>query len=260
MTNKEYRAAPGISRSELFILTQSPLHFKYALEHPEEETAALAFGTAAHTRILEPTEFSKRYTTIPKIDRRTKEGRELFQRWNEDTTKAGKQLISKEDHEVIEEMAAAIESNPLAVQLLKGEHEKSFFWNDPETGIKCKCRPDCLTEYEGHPLIVDYKTTDSCADGHFERSCKKYGYRLQAGMYTEGLLNCELKEYGFAFVAQEKKAPYAVRVYFCSPDFIARGYDDFRALLGIYKWCCDNNRWYGYEGPEGIATELFEEV
>lgn len=161
--------------------------------------------------------------------------------------------------DTIEAMAKAVYSNPTAVQLLQGEHEQSYFWNDPETGILCKCRPDCVTNFNGTPLIVDYKTTDSCADGHFERSCRKYGYRLQAGMYIEGLFENTLTDYGFAFIAQEKKEPFAVRIYMCSPDFIQKGFDDFRKLLGLYKYCYDNNNWFGYEGPEGITTELFGE-
>lgn len=31
MTNKEYRQAEGISRSELFKIKRSPLHFKYEI-------------------------------------------------------------------------------------------------------------------------------------------------------------------------------------------------------------------------------------
>lgn len=260
MTNAEYRKAPGISRSELFKLTETPLHFKYYQEHPEEETPALKFGTAVHARILEPVKFANDYEAIPKLDRRTKEGREQFNRRNKEAEKAGRILLSESDTETVESMAAAVLANPLAARLLIGEHEQSFFWNDPETGIRCKCRPDCLSEYNGQPIIVDYKTTDSCADGHFERSCKKYGYKLQAGMYCEGLLQNTFNEYGFAFIAQEKKEPYAVRVYICSSEFIAQGYDEFRKLIGLYKYCCDNNNWYGYEGPERIETELFGEA
>lgn len=260
MTNKEYRQAEGLSRSELFRLATSPLHFKYFQEHPEPETPALKFGTAVHARILEPAKFAETYKTVPKVDRRTKQGREIYNAWLYDASAVGQTILTDEEADTIEAMAAAVEAHPLASKLLQGQHEQSYFWTDPETGVKCKCRPDSLGEYEGNPIIVDYKTTDSCADGHFERSCRKYGYRLQAGMYTEGLLNVEMQEYGFAFVAQEKKAPYAVRVYFCSQDFISKGYDEFRTLLGIYQWCCLNNRWYGYEGPEGVATELFEEI
>lgn len=260
MTNKQYREAPGISRSELFLLNRSPKHFKYYQEHPEEETPALKFGTAVHSRILEPADFKDRYMVYPKFDRRTKEGRELYQKWDREALVLDKILLPEEDWLTIQDMAAEVEAHPITRELLKGEHEKSIFWIDPDTGIRCKCRPDCLTEYEGQPLIVDYKTTDSCEDGHFERSCRKYGYRLQAGMYSEGLLESEMVECGFAFIAQEKKPPYAVRVYFCTPEFIGQGYDEFRKLIGLYKWCSDNNSWPGYEGVSGASTELFGAV
>lgn len=250
MTNEEYRKHPGLSRSELFVLNRSPFHFKYAQEHPQEETAALKFGTAIHCRILEPADFKDRYMVYPKFDRRTKEGRELYARWDREAASDSKILLSEEDYETVEEMAAQVEAHPIARQLLKGEHEVSIFWTDPDTNIQCKCRPDCLTEYNGQPLIVDYKSTDSCEDGHFERSCRKYGYRLQSGMYCEGLLQSRMTEYGFAFVAQEKKPPYAVRVYFCTPEFIGKGYDEFRYLLGLYKDCFLNNSWPGYGQSE----------
>ena len=65
MTNKEYREHEGISRSELFKIAKSPLHFKYALDHPEEKTPALIFGGAAHKYILEMGDFDKEYAVAP---------------------------------------------------------------------------------------------------------------------------------------------------------------------------------------------------
>lgn len=35
MTNKEYRQDPGISRSDLFEMRKSPLHFQYQMTHPK---------------------------------------------------------------------------------------------------------------------------------------------------------------------------------------------------------------------------------
>lgn len=257
MTNKEYREHEGISRSELQIIDQSPLHFMYAISHPEPETPSLVFGRAAHKFILEQTDFDKEFAVAPVCDRRTTKGKETWINFCE--LSKGKDIITSDDFDVIWDMYQAIERNPIAVQLLTGEHEQSFFWTDPETGEAVKCRPDCLTEYEGKKYIVDYKTTASCEDGAFERSCKKYGYQLQAGMYREGLFQNTFEEYGFAFVAQEKSAPYAVRVYFCTPEYINQGYDKYRELLGIYHWCKVNDNWYGYEGPFNEVTELSEE-
>ena len=258
MSQKAYREAEGISRSELFTISKTPLHFKYEQDNPKEDTKSLSFGRAAHKYILEKDDFFNDFAIEPVVDRRTKAGREEFYAFAESLGE--KESISMEDYQKILQMYDAIQSNPVAVALLTGEHEKDFFWVDDLTGEKCKCRPDCLSQYEGKKYIVDYKTTDSCEDGHFERSCRKYGYKFQSGMYTEGVFQNTFEQYGFVFVAQEKTAPYAVRVYFCTPEFVAQGYDKFRELIGVYHQCKETGNWYGYEGPENLVTELLEEA
>ena len=161
--------------------------------------------------------------------------------------------------EKITAMADAVNMNEQARKFLDGLHEESFFWTDAETGEKCKVRPDCIAEVDGKKYIVDYKTTDSCMDGHFERSVRKFGYKFQAGMYREGVFQNTFEDYGFAFVAQEKKAPFAVRVYVCNEDFINEGFEQFRQTLNLYHWCKLNDKWYGYEGAENIITDLVGE-
>ncbi len=257
ISNKEYREREGISKSQLFTISKTPFHFKYELENKKEDTKALLFGRAAHKYILEKEDFYNEFAVMPNIDKRTKEGKEQYQLFI--SSNEGKDVISLEEFETIQKMDAAIDAVPLARQLLTGEYERSFFWTDTDTGEVCKCRPDCLTEYQGVKYITDYKTTDSCADGYFERACRKYGYKLQAGMYTEGLFQNTFEQYGFAFVAQEKTAPYAVRVYICTPGFISQGYDLFRELIGIYHECKTTGNWYGYEGPFDFVTELLME-
>lgn len=257
MTNKEYRKHEGISKSQLFKIAKSPFHFKHAVENPQQDTKSLLFGRAAHKYILEKDNFFQEFAIAPEVDRRTKAGKEEYAQFIADSE--GKDVISRDEFEVILQMADAIKNNPEASSLLNGEYEQSFFWTDAATGEVCKCRPDCITEHEGMKYIVDYKTTDSCEDGHFERSCRKYGYKLQAGMYTEGLFQNTFEQYGFAFVAQEKAAPYAVRIYICTPEYIAQGYDQFRELIGIYHDCKETGNWYGYEGPMNVVTELLEE-
>ena len=258
MTNKEYREHEGVSRSELnILLSQSPLHFKYAQEHKPEETLALLEGRAAHKKILEPFSFLDEFAVAPKCDRRTKEGKEQYAAFLKESE--GKDVLTEESMTKIMEMADAIRQNETAMKFLTGEHEKSFFWTDAQTGEVCKVRPDCLTEVDGIKYIVDYKTTDSCADRAFEYSVRKYGYKFQTGMYREGVFQNTFEDYKFAFVAQEKKAPYAVRVYICNDDFMNEGYELFREAIGIYHWCKENDNWYGYEGPENIVSELLGE-
>lgn len=237
--SEEYDNIPALRRSNLWLMRKSPAHYKYAIENPEEPTPALLFGIAAHMAILEPERFKVEYITAPKIDRRTKAGKEEWEKMMQ----SGKYILSNEDSEDIKGMIEAIQKNELAMSLLKGEHEVPIQWTDPETGEECKCRPDVI----GENLIVDYKTTTSCDNGEFERAAKKYGYQLQAAMYREGLLQIRFKNYGFAFIAQEKKAPYFVRVYFCDEGWIDDGVVIYRDLINLYHKCKVNNDWPGYE-------------
>ena len=239
MTDTQYNEIPALRRSALWEFRKSPAHYKYAVEHPQEETAALRFGIAVHMSILEPDRFAQEYIIAPKIDRRTKAGKEQYAALME----SGKIVLSKDEGDAINAMTDAIMKCDEAVDLLVGEHEVPIEWTDPKTGEACKCRPDVI----GEDVIVDYKTTDSCQDGHFERSAMRYGYQLQAAMYREGLLNTRFKEYGFVFIAQEKKPPYAVRIYHCDPGWIEDGEEIYRELLDQYHFCKINNKWEGYE-------------
>lgn len=255
-----YEDAEGVRRSDLWVINKTPMHFLYHMNHKDEkDSKALAFGIAAHMAILDAKQYIDSYLVMPNnIDRRTKEGKRRYTNIMDHAADTGKTIMSEDDFDIINEMRHAIMRDPLAYSLLQGEHEQEFYWVDDMTGEKCKCKVDCVTDYQGKPYIVDYKTTDSCEDGAFERSAQKYGYQFQAGMYCEGLFQSTFTEHGFAFVAQEKKPPYAVRVYICDPEWIKRGYDKFRELIGIYHYCKESGNWYGYEGAEGVPVELVE--
>lgn len=244
-----YDDIPGVRRSALWEIRKSPAHYKYVVDHEKEPTAALLFGIAAHKYILEPDEFWREYALVPDVDRRTKAGKE---EWNAYIAQLGSKTgLSIQDYTTILEMSDAIKLNSSACELLQGEHEVPVTWTDPVTGELCKCRVDCIHDH----MIVDYKTTTSCSGFDFERSCRAYGYKLQAAMYTEGMFQTRLEEYGFAFVAQEKKEPYAVRVYRCDQGWIREGMDIYRELMGIYHECRINDSWPGYEDKELIADE-----
>ena len=241
-----YDSIPAVRRSDLWELRKSPEHYLYAVTHPKEPTAAFTFGIAAHKYILEPDDFWNCYGLAPEVDRRTKAGK---LEWNDFVETLGdKEPLSTSDYETIVEMNDAIVRNQTAAALLKtGQHEVPIEWTDALTGEPCKCRPDCLTEYNMVKYIVDYKTTTSCEDGAFERSCRSYGYKLQAAMYTEGVFNDRFERPHFAFVAQEKTPPYAVRVYFCDSGFVDEGMEQFRELIGLYHKCKTSGVWPGYE-------------
>lgn len=256
MNDQTYNQMEGIRRSDLWKINQTPMHFRYAMDNPEEPTPALIFGRAAHKYILEPETFFDEFEVIPKVDRRTKAGKQIMEAFEQ--MNSGKTLIADADMQTIMAMRKALLLNPDAREIINGEirTEEAFTWTDPRTGEVCKVKADIITEQNGQPLIVDYKTTASCADRAFERSARQYGYDFQAGMYTEGIDLCTMERHEFVFIAQEKTPPYAARVYFCDPSFVERGIRIFHDLLETYHECKQTNEWPGYENLDLYGEEI----
>ena len=247
MTEREYNEANGVRRSDLWRMNDSPEKYKYFLDNPPESTPALVFGSACHKMILEPGDFGNEYAIAPNVDGRTKEGKEIKARFAEEN--AGKTILSQDDADTMTGMEQKLEECSLARDLLRGdgETEVPFFWTDPETGEDCKVKLDRLiTGLDGRLYVVDYKTAASADTEKFNKSMFSYGYTLQAAMYTEGVFCNTFESRKFAFVAQEKAPPYAVRVYFCDPGFVDDGMATFRELIGIYHKCRASGEWPGY--------------
>jgi len=254
MNEREYRQSEGITRTELWRIRESPEKFKWAQEHPEEPTPALAFGAAIHKLLLEPETFDEEYAIAPEIDRRTKDGKEAYSRFLSDS--ADKTIISQADYDKAVSMVQTALFAPYVGKLLIGEHEKPFYWTDDLTGEACKCRLDCLTYIDEKPVIVDYKTTADASTEAFIRSAINHGYDFQSGMYCEGVEKVTGKKPIFVFIVQEKTAPYAVNIFQADDLMIKRGYDIFRELIGIYHDCKESGNWYGYLGKFNVINNL----
>ena len=115
---------------------------------------------------------------------------------------------------------------------------------------------DCITNINGLDIIVDLKTAENADTDTFMRHAIKYGYDLQAAMYSEGVRKCTGKECAFVFIVIEKKPPYAVNILQADKAFITHGFDMFRELLGIYHDCKQTGNWYGYLGKHNIINNL----
>lgn len=251
MTEKEYNAAAGVRRSALWKMKKSPMHFKYELEHPPEQTPALIFGSAVHCAVLTPELFDSQYW-IADVDGRTKEGKAAKQA----AIEAGKILLTTEQAEAINGIVEAINADPFAKRLLTGQHETPYFWNDDVTGELCKCRTDSETEIDGVHYIVDLKTCADASTDSFMRDTLKYGYATQAAMYTEGVKASTGKDSVFVFVCVEKEAPFAINILQADDAFILYGTDEYRYLLGLYHACKERDFWPGYGGLDNNINSL----
>ena len=253
ISNKEYREREGISSTELKKLMKSPMHYKYWKDNPEEnDTPSLLLGRAAHKYVLETYDFYNEFVVAPNCDRRTKEGKAQWLLFRDQSE--GKDIITQEQFEQIEEMRKVMLATPFVSKLINGEHEVSYFWVDEDTGLECKVRPDSIN----HKLkvIVDYKTCDNAETEHFMKQAIRLGYDLQASYYLDGVKVNTGEDYIFVFIAQEKKSPYAVNILQADDIFIRSGREVYKAMLQTYKECSESGNWYGYLGAENQINSL----
>lgn len=251
ITNEQYHADTSrISKSGLDEISQSPRHYwaKYLDPNREKETptAALLFGSALHTAILEPIEFARKYVVAPEINRRTNAGKAEWDALLSDCYRNNQTLIDAEDRREIVRLKEAVYAHPSAALLLKhGRPEQTFAFREPITGAPCKMRPDWLDDTHG--FIVDIKTTDDASPTGFAKSVWTYRYDVQAAFYLDGLAQLEgAMRPGFIFIAVEKKRPYNVGVYVATEEVINMGRKRYLPDLEKYVECRQYNTWPGY--------------
>ena len=209
------------------LLSKSPLHFKYYSEKPITETAAMKFGTAFHTYLLEPEKFKKEYVREPNVDKRTTLGKQTWAKFLERFS--DKKWVTESELNSIEEMANILKENKHYKELIKGclvEH--IHLWENVSKEHKCKGKMDAINFQKGH--IVDVKTTRNASPEAFGETIINQKYHMQAAYYLDGT---GLDKY--YIVAIEKVAPYGVCVYKFSKKLIEKGREEYIKGIEIMK-------------------------
>ena len=242
MPNADYHASPAISKSGLDKIAKSPAHYRAAKEAPAESTEAMIFGSAFHDYILLPEVFQTAYTVLPDdFNGRTKEGKALMSAIKE----SGQTVLKSEWVENIKGMAAAVAAHPKAAALLSGGHsEVSMFWQDADTGLDCRCRPDHINPAG---IIVDLKSTLDASPEAFAKSCANLRYHVQDAFYSEGYSQATGEwPRGFVFIAVEKTAPYAVACYTLDDVAKEKGRELYQRDLQTLQAAQAANEWPAY--------------
>ncbi|MEH5929239.1 exodeoxyribonuclease VIII [Escherichia coli] len=186
ISNENYHAGPSVSKSQLDDIADTPALYLWRKNAPVDttKTKTLDLGTAFHCRVLEPEEFSNRFIVAPEFNRRTNAGKEEEKAFLMECASTGKMVITAEEGRKIELMYQSVMALPLGQWLVEsaGHAESSIYWEDPETGILCRCRPDKIIP-EFH-WIMDVKTTADIQ--RFKTAYYDYRYHVQDAFYSDG--------------------------------------------------------------------------
>jgi hypothetical protein len=235
----QYLQLEGDSASKLKKAQQSPLNYKWDLDHPDHSsTPAMMMGTATHTAVLEPHRLKTDYILWDQGDKRGKAWTDFRD------AHADKSILSISEFMDVKGMRTAICSHaPAARYLEHGLAEVTIEWVDPVTGRKVHGRIDWLTYLDGRFWMADLKTTRNSARRKFQSDAFGMGYHLQFALYCDGFHALTGEYPGFAALAVESKAPYEPAVYVATEDFLSRGHDDYQRLMATLNVCESTGIW-----------------
>jgi exodeoxyribonuclease VIII len=181
----------ALSSSACKMLLESPKTYYYVTKYGQkEDTPALLTGKLIHTMILEPQEFDNRFDISSTKGKTTKAFKEL----KETSQKA---VITSDEYDAAMRIVYAFNRNEIVKQYLKGAT-----FEQPGigmlSGLPFRAKADIINVEEG--FIADIKTTTDLQSS-FRFSARKYGYDMQAYIYTQIF---GVKD--FYFIAIDKKS------------------------------------------------------
>ena len=250
ITREDYQAIKAVNASKLKPYFESALNGLYEENKPRTESAPMAFGTTAHSMILEPFEFANIYAKTPdeptkedgsKINKNTK----VYKEWKADLP-ADKKYINHEDWELLERIQTNIDNCEQAQFILNKcpKRETCVTWTDKRTGTNMKALIDGL----GDNTVMDYKTTRSIpyrydSLGHIDIDRTQEAIKwdlyynrnlLQAGCYFTGCIENELNVKRFAFVFSKNNGAGETASCILSDETLQLGVDMFNKALDNY--------------------------
>ena len=251
MSYAEYHSAPGIRSSDLKACLTSPLECWYRQRQPMADSPALRLGRASHTSALEPRRFLAEYALY--------DGRRAGKVWDafrDDPQNTNKTILNRTEYDAAVAIGDAVQAHRIASTMLAGgAAEVSLFWDDEQTGLRCKARPDYLTTL----TLPDLKTTRDPSPAAFGRTCVNFGYPLQLAHYLAGVRAVCGTDPAPYFVVVGSTQPHDVIVYRVPDDIIELGEADRVDMMQTMSQMRErfgDKRWPGVAPDGAMDLEL----
>lgn len=246
----DYYAIKALSHSMLSCLAQNPMECKMRYVDdpptlPPKDSAAFAMGHAVHCLALEPDEFEDRFVSFPKVDRRTKDGKEFAARFEAENK--GKIILDPQEFQDAMACVQALNNHPEFAAIMAQPRRVEVPFEFDLFGHKFKAKPDCIVD--SMRLILDIKTTDDASPHRWQWSGVDYGYHRQAWIYQRALEEATGESYRFIFAVVEKPKPSTkgipptVALYELDDETIEMGCDDTWRLVQDYETRRQKNNW-----------------
>ncbi|MFF0166738.1 PD-(D/E)XK nuclease-like domain-containing protein [Streptomyces prasinus] len=227
-----------------------PAQFKHDRDNPQPPKKEFDLGNAVHTAVLGE---GHDIVVLDYADWKKAEARVL----RDEAYAEGKVPLLPKEKRQVDAMAEAIRQHPLAGPLFApgtGIAERSLYWTDPVTGVRCRVRPDWLKQMPGLTLAVDLKTTKDANPEAVSRAIRDYSYHQQDAFYVDGIWAAmQPEDVRFVFVFISKQAPHLITVRELTQQDRDIGRARNERALRLYADCVTNDSWPDWTGP---VTEI----
>lgn len=266
---------PSVSGGGLkTISNESPAHYFHSSPYNPRRvsdgggTPAMTLGRAAHHRLMGERWFFRHFVIRPTElpDPKTGEvkpwqgNRQACKDWLAKQRKIGMDVLTPDQVEAIKGMAVNLGKHPLVIAgILRGLIEHSIFWQDKETGVWLKSRPDAIPTDSGD--LANLKTTASVQWIDLQRGITNFAMHQGAALEREALrqvVGVDLASYSLVFV--ESAAPHCVRVCQLKHQDLDLGEKQNRAAIRQFAHGIKTGDWPGPGGHHDDAAyiEIFD--
>lgn len=271
--NPNLLPAPSLSSSGAKkLLGQSPFHFWFDSpmnpdRPPEPEAPHFNIGKAAHDLLLLSDRWPDAYHVLPEgfAWNKTKAMPEAIAE-AEEGREAGKTLLRFEEAATVHRVAASLQRSELArAALTNGESEVTLAWQDKETGVWLRARPDFLPAKRAIITDLKFMAASHCSPDGFRKAIHNFGYHQSAALYGDGIKEVfGERPKNWLHVVVEKDEPHCVALYELPGEDIERGRWLNRRAIRLFADCLSADHWPGYAdepvqvGLPGWARNLID--
>jgi hypothetical protein len=249
MTDDAYRAAPGLTQSDLNRFAESPALFKHV---ERQDSSAMSFGRALHSLLLEG---QTRYVIKPETygpDEKpwhgaAKECKDWMARH------AGETIFSADEADALESSVRHALAHETVAHLLKGAYKELSVFGASHTGAAWgKGRMDAVNFRGDRVQVIDVKTTQDARLSAFSKTIFQRGYHRQAAWYRRLIAQFIPKNVRveFWFVAIEADRIPRVNVWKLATEAIDLGDTEIDDLLEKLADCKSTGRWPDYHDKD----------
>lgn len=246
----EYLAWPYLSKSALRSFEVSPAQYQHELAQPFEPSDAMVLGSMVDTLWFDGREaYEAAFLPAPAIVKRRQGS--VWGDFEFGCKGLGIVPVLYAQAMTAERMVDALYDHHGAMRAREGGlSQLSLVWDDPETGIRCKGRPDIVDpDRRG---IDDLKTSRDISPGGFSKACSDYNYHWQGRHYLSALetLTGEPWDGGFRLITVRNKPVHGVQIYRMADAALELARDELRVVLARMRACIIMDHWPSAEQSE----------